>query len=148
MEVEIIKIGSVVSPTPIAARVYDTSQFSRKNILLASDGGSLYEHYISLLVKNCSSDKYNFIESQKVIIGEPWSLTVHKTKVSQLSDVLKGTSDGDPLIGKPYSISGGFWKTTEVIEVISDCVFITKNSVYAIHDIMNFRNRKIGELGV
>ena len=129
-EVEILKIGSILPVMPIkGTRVYDTSQF---------DGGELFDYYIGILRKNC--DEYGYQKTAKSIIGKP-----HPFKFND--DTLKGISDGDPIVGQSYTIGNSSWHTSTVKKVIDDCILITKNSVYAIHNLSDVRDRKLNDLG-
>jgi hypothetical protein len=146
-EVEILKLGSILPVSPIkGTRVYDTSQFRKQTLMIVSDGGSLFDYYISILRKNCESD-YNFLKTKKSIVGTPQifrsSLLGHKPV-----DTLKGISDGDPIVGLPYTINNGSWYTSKIEKIIDDYILITKNSVYAIHNISDFRDKKLNDIGI
>jgi protein subunit release factor A len=43
---------------------------------------------------------------------------------------------------------GRGWRTSVVDRIIEDCIVITKNSVYAIHDLALLRDNKLKELGL
>jgi hypothetical protein len=139
-EVEILKIGSILPVMPIkGTRVYDTSQFKNKQtIMVVYDGGELFDYYIGILRKNC--DEYVYQKTAKSIIGKP-----HPFKFND--DTLKGITDGDPIVGQSYTIGNSSWYTSTVIKIIDDCILITKNSVYAIHNLSDVRDRKLNDLG-
>ena len=139
-EVEILKIGSILPVMPIkGTRVYDTSQFKNKQtIMVVYDGGELFDYYIGILRKNC--DEYGYQKTAKSIIGKP-----HPFKFND--DTLKGITDGDPIVGQSYTIGNSSWHTSTVKKVIDDCILITKNSVYAIHNLSDVRDRKLNDLG-
>jgi hypothetical protein len=143
-EVEILKIGNVMPVLPIkGTRVYDTSQFRKQTIMVVNNGGVLFDYYVSILRENCEDD-YSFLKTEQSIIGYPQLFrTPHKQ-----SDTIKGISDGDPIVGVPYTINNGSWHTSKVEKIIDGCVLITKNSVYAIHNLSDFRNKKIENLGL
>ena len=142
-EVEILKIGSILPFMPIkGTRVYDTSQFrDKQTIMIVSDGNKLFDYYIGILRKNC--DEYNFLKTTKSIVGKPRSF-----KINNNNDTIKGISDGDPQIGQPYTINNLSWYTSKVEKIIDGCVIITKNSVYAIHNISDVRDNKLKDLGI
>ena len=117
--------------------IYDTSQFHKPTILIVNSG-EIFDYYVSILKKNCENE-YSFLKTDKSIVGTP---NVFRR------DILKGTSDGDPIVGKPYTISNGVWHTSTVIKIVNDNVLITKNSVYAIHNISEMREKKINDLGI
>lgn len=141
-EVEILKIGSILPVMSIkGTRLYDTSQFNKKQtIMIVSDGNLLFDYYIDILRKNC--DEYSFLKSTKSIIGKP------RIKFNSNDDTLKGISDGDPHVGQSYTINNSSWYTSEVEKIIDGCVLITKNSVYAIHNISDVRDKKMKDLGI
>jgi hypothetical protein len=143
-EVEILKIGNVMPVLPIkGTRVYDTSQFRKQTIMVVNNGGVLFDYYVSILRENCEDD-YSFLKTEQSIIGYPQLFrTPHKQ-----SDTIKGISDGNPIVGVPYTINNGSWHTSKVEKVMDGCVLITKNSVYAIHNLSDFRNKKIEDLGL
>jgi hypothetical protein len=146
-EVEILKLGTVMPVTPIGgSRVYDSSQFRKKTIMIVHNGGELFDYYISILKKNCDGD-YNFLKSDKSIVGYP---NVFRSSLlgNQPMETLKGLSDGDPSIGNTYTINNESWHTSKIEKIIDNCVLITKNSVYAIHNLSDLRDKKIKSLGI
>jgi hypothetical protein len=140
-EVEILKIGSILPVMPIkGTRVYDTAQFRNKQtIMVVSDGDELFDYYVNILRSNC--DDYNYLKTAKSIVGKPNSFKFN-------DDTLKGVSDGDPQINQSFTINNSSWYTSKVEKIIDDCILITKNSVYAIHNLSDLRNKKISNLGL
>lgn len=61
---------------------------------------------------------------------------------------LTGVPDGNPIVGKPFTINNSSWHTSVVVDVISDNLFITKNSVYLLYDKSVDRDNKLKELGI
>ena len=147
-EVEILKIGSILPVMPIkGTRVYDTSQFKNKpTVMVVHNAGPTFEYYVNKLKENCI-DRFSFQKTSQSIVGYPF---VFRSSLvgNQPSLELKGISDGDPIIGKPYTINNSTWHTSTVEEIIDDCVIITKNSVYAIHNISDVRDLKLNDLGL
>jgi hypothetical protein len=138
-EVEILKIGSILPAMPIkGTRVYDTAQFKKQTVMIVSDGGETFDYYIDILRKKCN--EYNFLKTTKSIVGKP---NLRKT-----STTLKGISDGDPIIGQFYTINNSSWYTSKVENIIDDYIIITKNSIYAIHNLSDVRDKKINDLGL
>lgn len=138
-EVEILKIGSVLPVMPIkGTRVYDTAQFRNKQtIMIVSDGGELFDYYVNILRNNC--DDYSYLKTTKSIVGKPNPFK---------NDTLKGVSDGYPIIGQSYTINNSSWYTSKVEKIIDDYIIITKNSVYAIHNLLDIREKKLSNLGL
>jgi hypothetical protein len=145
-EVEILKIGSILPVMPIkGTRVYDTAQFKNKQtIMIVSDGGELFDYYVNILRNNC--DDYNYLKTTKSIVGKPQ--TFRSSLVGKPVDTLKGVSDGYPIIGQSYTINNSSWHTSKVEKIIDDYIIVTKNSVYAIHNLSDLRNKKINNLGL
>jgi hypothetical protein len=142
-EVEILKIGSIMPIVPIlAARVYDTSQFRKKTIMVVFDGGKLFDYYVNGLIINCG-DEYSYQRTAQSIVGSPFTF-----KPVKLKNILKGISDGDPIVGQSYTINNSSWHTSKVERIIDGCILITKNSVYAIHNLSDVREKKLGDLGL
>lgn len=142
-EVEILKIGSILPLMPIkGTRVYDTSQFrDKQTMMIVNDGSEIFDYYIGILRKNCN--EYSFLKSAKSIVG-----TLRSFKFNNDNDTLKGISDGDPQLGQPYTINNSSWYTSKVEKIIDGCVIITKNSVYAIHNVSDVRDSKLKNLGI
>jgi len=148
-EVEILKIGSILPVMPLikGTRVYDTSQFKNKQtIMVVYDGGPLFDYYVNKLRESCK-DEYSFQKTAQSIVGYP---NVFRSSLvgNQPTTSLKGISDGEPQIDHIYTINNSSWHTTKVIKIIDGCVLITKNSVYAIHNLSDLRENKLGELGL
>lgn len=144
-EVEILKIGKVMPVLPIkGTRVYDTSQFRKQTIMVVYDGGQVFDYYVGIL-KEC--EEYNYMKTTKSIVGKPQ--TFRSSLVgNQPVDTLKGVSDGDPIIGQSYTINNSSWYTSKVEKIIDDYIIVTKNSVYAIHNLSDLRSKKINDLGI
>lgn len=128
------------------AKVYDTSQFGNKQtIMVVYDGDQLFDYYVSILMQNCN--EYSFLKTTKSIIGKP--LFFRSSLLgNQFMDTLKGLSDGDPVVGQSYTINNSSWYTSKVEKIIDDCIIITKNSVYAIHNLSDVRQKKLDGLGL
>lgn len=144
-QVEILKIGKILPIVPIkGTNIYDTSQFRKVTIMVVHDCGELFDYYVSILRDNC--DNYSFLKTEQSIVGYPFTekfFGQHK-----LHTTCKGIPDSKPIIGHSFSLNGGGWHTSKVKKIIDDCVIITNNSVYAIHDISSFRERKLNNLGI
>ena len=144
MEVEILKIGSVMPIVPILGiSVYDTSQFRKKTIMIVFDGGKLFDYYVSRLIINCG-DEYSYQRTAQSIVGSPFNF---RPGVKS-ENILKGLSDGDPIVGQSYTINNSSWYTSKVERIIDGCILITKNSVYAIHNVSKLRDKKLNDLGI
>jgi hypothetical protein len=83
------------------------------------------------------------MKTDKAIIGP--------AKMSMKSNIyaghsFKGILEDDPTVGKGLNL--GHWRTSVVDRIIEDCVIITRNSVYAIHDLALIREKKLNDLGI
>lgn len=134
--VEILKIGNILPAV---------SSSGKKTIMIVSDGEQLFDYYVSILIQNC--DEYSFLKTSKSIVGKP---QVFRSSLigNQFMDTLKGLSDGDPVVGQSFTINNSSWYTSKVEKIIDDFIIITNNSVYAIHNLSDVRNKKINNLGL
>jgi hypothetical protein len=140
-EVEILKIGSLLPVSPIkGTRVYDTSQFRKQTIMIVSNGGPIFDHYVNIIIKELSDD-YVLLKTEKSIVGGPFSY-----RPGNNNGRLIGELDGPIVIGMSFAVEN--WHSSVVERVIDDTIVITKNSVYAIHDISNLRDKKLQYLGL
>ena len=146
MEVEVIKLGSILDTLPIpGTRLYDSSDSGRKTIRVVTDASSTYEWYLDILKKNLS-EKFNFSENK---IEEPlvrFSNVVNGVVSTGYSR--KGQFHTPPEIGRPFELDFGGWRTSTVLEIIDENIIITKNSIYAIHHPQKMRDKKIQDLGI
>jgi hypothetical protein len=131
-EVELYKIGTVLGG--IAGK--------KPTMMVVSNAGEPCDTYVKILREHCS-EEYSLLKTDKAIIGTP--------KMSIRSHVyeghsIKGFLDGAPKVGE--SVSLGHWRTSTVDRIIEDCIIVTKNSVYAIHDLSLIRDKKLKELGL
>ena len=132
-EVEILKIGSII-PTE-----------GRNTIMVVYDGGPLFDHYVSILREKCG-DEYKYLKTQKSIVGTPDTRPDRFSKFDKPSDTLKGIQNADPVVGESYGI--GNWYTSTVNKIIDDDILLTRNSVYAIHNVEKIRDKKLNDLGI
>jgi hypothetical protein len=139
-EVEILKIGSILPVSPIKGRVYDTSQFRKKTIMVVYNGGPIFDYYIGILKEKCG-DEYKYLKTHKNIVGGPFSY-----RPGNNDSRLIGELDGDVVIG--WSFAVGNWHSSVVENIIDNNIIITKNSVYAIHNLSDFRDKKLDNIGI
>jgi hypothetical protein len=139
-EVEILKIGSII-PRVIGDKINADSE----TIMVVSDGGPLFDHYISILKEKCGDD-YQYIKTQKSIVGTPDNRPDRFSKFDKPSDTLKGIQNADPVVGQSYGI--GSWYTSTVNKIIDEDILLTRNSVYAIHNPSKIRDKILNDLGI
>jgi hypothetical protein len=132
-EVEILKIGSII-PTK-----------GKDTIMVVFDGGPIFDHYVSILKEKCG-DEYKYLKTQQSIVGTPSDRPDRFSRFDKPSNTLKGIQNKEPKIGESYGI--GFWYTSTVNKIIDDNILITRNSVYAIHDVPKLRDKILNDLGI
>lgn len=132
-EVEILKIGSII-PTE-----------GRNTIMVVFDGGTIFDHYVSILKEKCG-DEYKYLKTQQSIVGTPSDRPDRFSRFDKPSNTLKGIQNKEPKIGESYGVVN--WYTSTVNKIIDDNILITRNSVYAIHDISKLRDKILNDLGI
>ena len=132
-EVEILKIGSII-PTE-----------GRDTIMVVFDGGTIFDHYVSILKEKCGNE-YRYLKTQQSIVGTPSDRPDRFSRFDKPSNTLKGIQNKEPKIGESYGVVN--WYTSTVNKIIDDNILITKNSVYAIHDISKLRDKILNDLGI
>ncbi len=133
-EVEIIKLGDVLGSEK------DKNPF----LLIITDGGEIVDHYNEILTRNCEDFKIQ--RTVGGIVQERFG-DIARGKIYN-GKGRKGIEDGNPIIGESYTLDNGNWHTSRINKIIDDCIIITKNSIYAIHNVSEMRNRRLGELGI
>lgn len=129
-QIEILKLGSIVTTK-------QANNLRRLNIVC--DGGPTFDYYRNLIIKN-TSDIFEFYDTSKIFVCGPIPYNNHQRLI--------GISDSPPMIGHPFTVNNQSWHSSRVVSIIENCIIITKNSVYAIHDSSLFRDQKLTELGI
>ena len=132
-EVEILKIGSII-PTE-----------GRDTIMVVYNAGPIFDHYVSILREKCG-DEYKYLKTDQSIVGTPSDRPDRFSRFDKPSNTLKGIQNKEPKIGESYGVVN--WYTSTVIKIIDDNILITRNSVYAIHDISKLRDKILNDLGI
>lgn len=132
-EVEILKIGSII-PTE-----------GRDTIMVVYNAGPIFDHYVSILREKCG-DEYKYLKTDKSIVGTPNNRPDRFSRFDKPSDTLKGIQNKEPKIGESYGVVN--WYTSTVNKIIDDNILITRNSVYAIHDVPKLRDKILNDLGI
>lgn len=148
-EVEIFKIGSILPNIISKNDINEGKREGKDTIMFVFNGGPIFDYYVDILKKECG-DTYKYLRTDKTIVGTPdnfkSSLLGYKRK-----DSIKGIHIEDPKVGQIYeffSVNIGYWQTSSVVKVVTEDIFITKNSVYAIHDTSKLRDKKLNDLGI
>lgn len=143
-EVEIIKLGDVV-------RAFGKSPL----IMTVEEDDPIISHYLSILRDQCSHHypQYGFMKTKGIVrsssednyfSGTPFSnppnMRMHKHRI--------GVSDGCPVVGQSFTINNSSWHTSKIEIIIRENIIITKNSIYAIHDLSTMRYQKLNDLGI
>lgn len=96
-------------------------------VMLSCDD-ELINYYIDILINNYK--EYRYQKTNGIIRDKRY----------------KGIPDGEPKVGESFTLDGSRFWTSEVIRVIDDKILITRNSVYALHDISKLREEKIKKI--
>lgn len=134
-KVEVIKIGEILrlnQKVPL--------------IMIIKESNPIESHYINKL-KNAIGDRYNILNTDG-IIRPSGSNFVSSKILSDSSKNIYGVSDGDPIVGRAYTINNSLWHTSKIEEVIDTDLFITKNSVYALYNKSNMRENTLRDIGI
>jgi hypothetical protein len=115
--IELIKIGSLMG-SPVG---------KKPMIMLRCDDESL-KYYTDILVNNYK--EYGYQKTNGIIRDKRY----------------KGIPDFEPKVGESFTLDETKFWTSEVIRIIDDKILITRNSVYALHDISKLREEKIGKI--
>ena len=129
-QVEILKLGSIMTTK-------QDNNLRRLNIVC--DGGPIFDYYRNIIIKN-TSDVFEFYDTSKVFVCGPLPYNNPKR--------LLGILDTLPIIGQPLTMNNKSWHSSRVVSIIEDCIIVTKNSVYVIHDFSHLRDQKLTELGI
>jgi hypothetical protein len=60
---------------------------------------------------------------------------------------ISGVQTSDIVVGQSYELDNN-WHTSRIERIIDNCIIVTKNSIYAIHNLQQLRERKIKDLGI
>ncbi len=148
-EVEILKIGSIIPS--IRSRTFESlivdegNKESIATIMVVRNGGPVFDHYVSILREKCG-DEYKYLKTDQSIVGTPNNRSSRFSKFDKPSDTLKGMQNDEPEIGKSYGVEN--WYSSTVNEIIDEDILITRNSVYAIHNVSKLRDKKLNDLGI
>jgi hypothetical protein len=134
-KVEILKIGKVLPPI----------KGNKSIAMVVYDCGPIYDYYVSILKEECKNG-YNFLKTEKSIISDRFSTRV-AGRIGE-GDSYVGKYDDPPRVGLSFTLGNGSWSTSPVVNIVDDNIIITKNSIYAIHDISKMRHRKLKDLGI
>jgi hypothetical protein len=128
-KIEVIKIGNIIR---------DLSKIGKETVMIISDGDEIINFYVSIFKDNYNKDKYNILKTSGSIVG--------KSSLLYSGKPVTGFPDDYPKIGQVFTINNGSWHTSLVIDVIEECVLITRNSIYAIHNESNMREIKLNKI--
>lgn len=132
--IEVIKIADIIR---------DISVKDKQTILIISDGDSKIEFYTSLFIKE-KSNNYNILKTTGGIVGQPFPHPFLNSK--ERGKAIIGVCDDNPKVGKIFTINDYSWHTSKVVDIIENCVLVTMNSVYVIHNDSNLRNLKLNKI--
>ena len=143
-EVEILKIGTIIPDVISKSESAEGKKEVRDTIMVVHNGGPVFDHYVSILKEKCG-DEYKYLKTHQSIVGTP-----EKFRSSLLGHekvyTIKGIQNDEPKIGESYGVE--HWYTSTVNKIIDDNILITRNSVYAIHDVSKLRDKILNDLGI
>ncbi len=133
-EVHIIKIGEIIGPIG-----------ERKAYLMVDEDDDINKYYVNI-VREHFKDTHMIMKSSGIIRQPTWSS--YNTFVGMTERPVIGIPDGEPIIGKSFTINNSSWHTSEVKKIIENDILVTRNSVYLLYNKSNHRDRIIKDLGV
>lgn len=133
--VEIIKIGSVMGWRKSA-----TLNDGNKICMIISDGDAIIDFYVSIYLNNYNKEEYSILRTTADIVGKAFINGLNRTIP------VSGIVDDNPEIGKSFTINNSSWHTSMVNEIFENCIIVTRNSIYAIHNESNMREMKLNKI--
>ena len=143
-EVEILKIGTIVPEVISKWEISEGKKEGKSTIMVVCNGGPIFDHYVSILREKCG-DEYKYLKTHQSIVGTPEQFRSSLVGYKKV-DRIKGIQNEEPEVGKSYGVES--WYTSTVNEIIDGNILITRNSVYAIHDISKIREKRLNDLGI
>ena len=134
-EVEILKLGYII-PRVIGGNI----DREKETLMVVYNGGPIFDHYVSILREKCG-DEYKYLKTDRKIVGGP-----HSYRPGNNDARLFGELDGELVIGMSFTV--GSWHSSIVQKIINKNIVITNNSVYAIHNLSEFRENRLNDLGI
>ena len=101
-------------------------------------------YYVKILKEKCGDD-YKYLKTDQSIVGSINNAS-RFSKSDKISVTLKGIQNAHPVVGQSYGV--GNWYTSTVNKIIDEDILITRNSVYAIHDVSKLREKRLNDLGI
>lgn len=149
-EVEIIKIGDLIGNVSGTLDEGKHVGALKPMVKLTVECNEIVDYYTDMFLKEM---RPVFEECDINLILQPYMEPIQRfgdLARGRIYDghARKGIEDGDPVIGESYTLDNSSWHTSRVQRVINDCILLTKNSIYAIHDTSTFRNKKLEDLGI
>ena len=143
-EVEILKIGSIIPDVISKWEISEGKKEGKSTIMVVHNGGPVFDHYVSILREKCD-DEYKYLKTDQSIVGTPEQFRSSLVGYKKV-DRIKGIQNDEPEIGKSYGVEN--WYSSTVIKIIDEDILITRNSVYAIHNVSKIRDKKLNDLGI
>jgi len=134
-EVEILKLGYIISRV-----IGGNIDREKETLMVVYNGGPIFDHYVSILREKCG-DEYKYLKTDRKIVGGP-----HSYRPGNNDARLFGELDGELVIGMSFTV--GSWHSSIVQKIINKNIVITNNSVYAIHNLSEFRENRLNDLGI
>lgn len=143
-EVEILKIGTILNGQK-AGFAPDIFPMIGSTIMVVYNAGPVFDYYVDILRDKCGDD-YKYLRTDQAIIGKPEVYKGTSSGKFEIENKLIGVINYEPMVGISFNL--GFWHTSTVMRILDESVFLTKNSVYAIHDVSLLREKRLNDLGI
>lgn len=137
-KVELIKLGQFVGG----------GLGDKSIILLVEEDDPTTSYYLSIFKKYCESNSLATLKTAGGVVRPSGSTRFSGFHTTAELKHISGVSDGSPAIGHSFTVNGGTWGTSKVVFVVNDNIFITSNSIYAIHSKSDMRDQKLNKLGI
>jgi hypothetical protein len=129
-QIEILKVGSIMTTK-------QANGLRRLNIVC--DGGHILDYYRQIVIGN-TAHLFEFYDTQQIFVGGPFPYNNPNRLVGHIDEI--------PLVGQPFTMNKRSWHSSRIEYIIDNCIIITKNSVYALHDISKLREIKLQNIGI
>ena len=131
---EILKIGTILNG--------QKAGFA-PDIMVVCNGGPVFDYYVDILRDKCGDD-YKYLRTDQAIIGKPEVYKGTSSGKFKTENKLVGVMNDEPMVGISFNLE--WWHTSTVMRILDESVFLTKNSVYAIHDVSLLREKRLNEI--
>lgn len=121
------------------------ASIQNNNIILTAEDSNIVEYFTNL-VKEKLSNKYNIMAHNHIFSAIEYDFNartgkfdviLRKELIGEISPIVVGEN-----------FSAGYWQTSVVVDILTNRLFMTKNSIYGIYNIEDFRNIQLDSLEI